>query len=279
MAGVKPPMSKFATSWLLACALLAAAVPCADDAYAQGWRRASREPVGLAPDPALTPEAVVQVYAARAVSWRGYFGVHTWIAVKPAFAEEYVVYEVMGWRLRRSGTAVVRSARAPDGRWFGNAPQLLADVRGDEAALAIGQIERAVAAYPWADRYRVWPGPNSNTFTAFVLRDVPALRADLPATAIGKDYLEPAFAAAAPSGTGYQLNLFGLLGVLLAAEEGVELNFLGLTLGLDFNTLTLKAPLLGRIDTRYTVLVSLIALVAVMLLRRRRASLRAADSL
>ena len=29
------------------------------------WRNASREPVGLAPDPAAAPEAVVQVYAAR----------------------------------------------------------------------------------------------------------------------------------------------------------------------------------------------------------------------
>jgi hypothetical protein len=29
------------------------------------WRTASRAPVGLAPDPVETPEAVVQVYAAR----------------------------------------------------------------------------------------------------------------------------------------------------------------------------------------------------------------------
>ncbi len=35
------------------------------------WRTASREPAGLAPDPATTPEAVVQVYSARAVRWRG----------------------------------------------------------------------------------------------------------------------------------------------------------------------------------------------------------------
>ena len=34
------------------------------------WRTASREPAGLAPDPATTQEAVVQVYAARAVRWR-----------------------------------------------------------------------------------------------------------------------------------------------------------------------------------------------------------------
>src|SRR6185369_12177217 len=59
------------------------------------WRNASREPVGLAPEPADTPEAVVQVYAARTWGWRGYFGVHTWVAVKPARAKTYTVYEVI----------------------------------------------------------------------------------------------------------------------------------------------------------------------------------------
>src|SRR5690242_6091074 len=73
---------------------------------ARDWRTASREPAGLAPDPATTPEAVVQVYSARAVSWRGWFGVHTWIAVKPAHAREFTVHEVMGWRLRSTGTAL-----------------------------------------------------------------------------------------------------------------------------------------------------------------------------
>ena len=50
---------------------------------AQDWRTASREPTGLAPDPATTSEAVVQVYAARTWGWKGSFGVHTWVAVKP----------------------------------------------------------------------------------------------------------------------------------------------------------------------------------------------------
>ena len=49
--------------------------------------------------------------------------------------------------------------------------------------------KRPSQRYPYADSYRVWPGPNSNTFTAFVLREVPELRVDLPPTAIGKDYL------------------------------------------------------------------------------------------
>jgi hypothetical protein len=37
------------------------------------WYEARRDPTRLAPDPATTPEAVIQVYAARAVSWRGVF--------------------------------------------------------------------------------------------------------------------------------------------------------------------------------------------------------------
>lgn len=49
-------------------------------------RTTSSAPPGLAPDPAATPEAVVQVYGARCSGWLGYFGIHTWIAVKPAGA-------------------------------------------------------------------------------------------------------------------------------------------------------------------------------------------------
>src|SRR6185503_6066337 len=97
---------------------------------AADWRKASREPAGLAPDPATTPEAVVQVYSARAVSWRGWFGVHTWIAVKPSHAKEFTVHEVIGWRLKRTGTVVVENHRPADGRWYGAKPELLGDIRG-----------------------------------------------------------------------------------------------------------------------------------------------------
>jgi hypothetical protein len=40
---------------------------------AQDWRTASHEPAGLAPDPATTLDAVVQVYAARTWGWKGNF--------------------------------------------------------------------------------------------------------------------------------------------------------------------------------------------------------------
>jgi hypothetical protein len=208
---------------------------------------ASREPIGLAPDPRNTPEPVVQVYAARAVRWRGYFGVHTWIAVKPHGAAEFTVYEVNGWRLRRAGSAISVGSRPPDARWFGSKPDLIAERRGAGVAELIARIEAAVAAYPYADTYRVWPGPNSNTFVAHVLRSAPELRADLPATAIGKDYLGTRLVAKSPSGTGVQFNLFGLLGALAGVEEGLEVNVLGLTFGVDPFDLALKLPLAGRL--------------------------------
>jgi len=209
------------------------------------WRSASRAPVGLAPDPAATQEAVIQVYAARAVRWRGYFGVHTWVAVKPTAASSFTVYEVMGWRLSRAGTAVAVSERPPDSRWFGTAPELVAEIAGAGVDDMIARVEAAVAAYPYADTYRIWPGPNSNTFTAFVLRAVPELRADLPPTAIGKDYVGARLLARAPSGTGFQLSLLGVAGLLVGVEEGVEINVLGMTFGIDPKSLAVKLPFAG----------------------------------
>lgn len=214
---------------------------------AQSWRGASSEAVGLAPDPATTPEAVVQVYGARAWGWRGYFGVHTWIAVKPPKAAAYTVYEVLGWQLRWSDSAVAIRQRTADARWYGSAPQLFADKRGAEAEALIPRIDQAARSYPYAGEYSAWPGPNSNTFTAWVARMVPELEVHLPPTAIGKDYLRDRVFATAPSGSGLQFSLHGVLGVLASGVEGLELNILGLTFGIDPFSPAIKLPLVGRL--------------------------------
>ena len=214
---------------------------------ARDWRTASREPAGLAPNPATTPEAVIQVYSARAVSWRGWFGVHTWIAVKPRDASEFTVHEVMGWRLKRTGTALVARNRPADGYWYGARPELLGDIRGPGVEAIIERIEAAVKEYPYPDTYHLWPGPNSNTFVAFVLRRVPELRVDMPPTAIGKDYLGWQSVNTTPSGTGGQVNLLGLAGVSVGLEEGLEVNLLGLNFGVDPKSLSIKLPIVGRL--------------------------------
>lgn len=239
---------RFRLAWLIAYFPLALAyllfsgqLPAAD------WRTASQEPAGLAPDPAITREAVIQVYSARAVSWRGWFGVHTWVAVKRSDAPAFTVHEVMGWRLKRTGSVLVSSHRPPDGFWYGNRPELLADVRGAGVDELIERVEAAVQEYPYPKTYHVWPGPNSNTFTAFVLRKVPELRVDLPPTAIGKDYLGWRSVNKTPSGTGGQASLLGVVGVAAGIEEGVEVNLLGLTFGLDPKSLSIKLPIVGRL--------------------------------
>ena len=212
------------------------------------WRTASMESAGIAPDPASHKEAILQVYSARAYSWRGIFGVHTWFAVKPTDALEFAVYEVIGWRVRRGAPAVAISTRPADGRWFDAIPEVIADVRGDGVDDMIKRIDQAARGYPYMNEYTVWPGPNSNTFTAHVARAVPELKLDLPPTAIGKDYLPGgSLVAKTPSGTGMQISLAGLLGIMVGKEEGAEINLLGLTFGLDPLDFAVKLPMAGRI--------------------------------
>jgi len=217
----------------------------------ESWRTASRESAGIAPKPSDVSEAVVQVYAARAYSWRGAFGVHGWISVKPKNADHYTVYQVIGWRVQRGGSAVVVMQDLPDRDWFGSAPELLLHKQGAGVDALILKIDEAARSYPYADSYTLWPGPNSNSFIGWIARSVPELRLDLPPTAIGKDYLGPnTFVGKATSGTGYQLSLFGLLGVTAAVEEGLEINIAGLTFGIDFNDLNLKLPGFGRVGPK-----------------------------
>ena len=198
----------------------------------------------LVDDPAMVSEPVVQVWGARTLGIKGLFGVHTWIAVKPAGVPDYTVYEVIGWRLRWTDTALVARNRAPD-RGFGSAGELYAEKRGAGVDELIKRIDQAARSYPYAGEYSVWPGPNSNTFTSWIARAVPELAIDLPPTAIGKDYLRGEVLASAPSGRGYQLSLRGLLGVAASPVEGFELNLLGLSFGVGPSGL--KLPMVGTL--------------------------------
>ncbi|WP_386083566.1 DUF3750 domain-containing protein [Vreelandella sp. F11] len=214
------------------------------------WSSLDRSSAGIAPDPAKSSEAVVQVYSARAYNWRGAFGEHIWIATKAENADSYRLHQVLSWRR----PTVVSSIDTPDRAWFGNPPTLLADYRGDAAAQLIPQIEVAAVNYPQAELYRVWPGPNSNSFIAWVIREVPGFEVSLPVTAIGKDYIFNGVFAAVPSGTGYQLSFGGVAGIMLALEEGFELNLLGLSFGIDVMRPALKLPGIGRLGMPAKVL-------------------------
>ena len=211
----------------------------------RSWRTAARHSAGIAPDPVrLADTAVVQVYAAATYGWRGYFAVHPWIIFKRAGETAYTRYDVIGW-----GSDVVRRNYAlPDGLWYGARPQLLVDQRGEGVDAMIAQIETAIGNYPYAHSYRVYPGPNSNTFVAHIGREVPALKLDLPANAIGKDYRSiDRPLGLSSSGSGVQASLLGMLGMSVGLGEGIEINILGLNFGVDFNSPGLRLPFVGRI--------------------------------
>lgn len=152
------------------------------------WRTASREPAGIAPDPATTPEAVIHVYSAPAWGWRGWFAVHTWVAAKKSGEESYTVYEVVGWRKKRGLSLVRIEHDAPDRYWYGERPKLLAEFRGSGVDEIIRKIDAAARSYPWKDTYQAFPGPNSNTFTAWIIGQVEELDVQLPFAAIGSGY-------------------------------------------------------------------------------------------
>lgn len=212
------------------------------------WSTASRHSAGIAPDPAEHPEAIVQLYAARAFKWRGIFSVHTWIATKRKNADHYQIIQTLGWRAFRNRSVVDIRDDSPDRHWFNSPPRLVAERRGATAEQAIDRLHSAAKRYPHRDEYGLWPGPNSNSFIAHLLREVPELEMSMPPNAIGKDYLPGGrLIGPSPSGTGFQFSLAGALGLLVARDEGVELNLLGFSMGIDPSGPALLLPGIGRL--------------------------------
>ena len=152
------------------------------------WRTASRESARIAPDPASTNEAVLQVYGARAWSWRGWFAIHTWIATKHTGATAYTVYDVVGWRSHHNQPVLRIALDIPDRYWYGEKPNIIKEYRGKGVDNLINAVDKAAKAYPWKTTYKVFPGPNSNTFTGWIATQVPELELNLPFSAIGSGY-------------------------------------------------------------------------------------------
>ena len=145
---------------------------------------------GIAPDPQVTQAAVLQVYAAGVYGWRGLVADHTWIAAKPSEASDYTVYQVIGWLQRRGLPVVSIKPGVPDRHWWGSKPRLLLNLQGPGVDELIDRVDAAARTYPYANEYVMWPGPNSNSFTAWIGLEVEELNLDLPWRAIGKGWME-----------------------------------------------------------------------------------------
>ncbi len=203
-------------------------------------------------DSAVHKEAIIQVYAARTWGPKGIFAVHSWIAMKRLGSKKTEVSQVIGWRRGIEGNVVFRETGVPIDSWWGNEATLLVELRGEEVEAIINKVDAAIKAYPWSRHYRLYPGPNSNTFIAWIGLQVPELGLDLPSTAIGKDWRpwDHSLGLSA-SGSGIQVSLYGLLGTSIGYKEGLEANILGLNFELDIFDLALEIPLFGRYEFWY----------------------------
>jgi Protein of unknown function (DUF3750) len=70
----------------------------------------------------------------------------------------------------------------------GGGPSRLAREWDGQAASRIAQVLKDAKTYPYCGRYRSWPGPNSNTFVAWVLRQA-GINYKLSRKGLGQGYL------------------------------------------------------------------------------------------
>ncbi|MCC7346891.1 MAG: DUF3750 domain-containing protein [Variibacter sp.] len=215
----------------------------------RSWRDADWSSVGMLPAASAHPDARVLVFSGRTGGLKGLVAVHSWVVLKRPGARGWTRYDVVGW-----GNPVRRNGWAADGRWSGDVPMIVADVRGEAAERLIPRIEQAVRDYRYAAHgdYRIWPGPNSNTFVAAVLRAAPELAATLPPNAVGKDFRGTAvYAGLTDSRTGVEVSLWGVFGLKVGWVEGLEINVLSLVAGIDIRRPALKLPGFGRLGVDY----------------------------
>ena len=148
---------------------------------------------------------------------------HPWFAVRKKGETGWQVYEVGGGG---------GSEADPFRKHYPYENPILHKVwRGDEADKAAECLEREAPEWIAKLDYRFYPGPNSNTFGDVMLRRCD-LHASLPSTSVGKDWRGIIGGGVTSEGTGLQLET-PIVGLKIGLKEGIEVHFLGLSIGVD----------------------------------------------
>jgi hypothetical protein len=207
------------------------------------WSDWDRTVTSHLPPAVQHPQARILVMSGRTRGWKGAVAVHSWVVVKGENERNWRRYDVAGW-----GDPLRLNWWPPD-LWFGEYGRVIVDIEGPRAQALIPRVDAAIRSYQYANAgdYRIWPGPNSNTFVAAVLRSIPEAAATLPPNAVGRDFRPWPYLGLTDSGTGVEASLWGVLGVKLGWVEGVEINVLGLVAGVDLRDPGIKLPAFGHI--------------------------------
>ena len=226
----------------LAPAALAAILWTTGD-HPASWSQADWTSARVLPAANVDEAAAIYILAARTGGLKGALAGHSWVVVKDKGALSYERWDKVGW-----GDPIRRNSYPADGRWYSNLPKIVVEKHGAEAEALIPKVRAAIAGYPFAMRggYRIFPGPNSNSFTAYVMRAVPGIDATLPSMAVGRDYpTDWTLVSIDPDGKEMRLSLWGYAGVVVGWKSGLEVNLFGLVAGIDPRRLAIKIPAFG----------------------------------
>ena len=170
--------------------------------------------------------------------WYSLFADHSWIEVKKN--GKWFRLEIL---TENSGVVISeinQEMASANTRWSRNVHVVSVSKDKKPASLA-AQLLKVAPNYPYNKSYQAWPGPNSNTFVEWCCYEIDGLNADLYSNALGKDYADWFRAGLSNSSTGIELKTM-LLGGQIGLHEGVDINFLGLVIGVGTWPPRLKVP-------------------------------------
>jgi hypothetical protein len=117
----------------------------------------------------------------------GFLAVHYWFVVEDETGRHR--WEI--WQTREAGGRSFGhlhcDLKPPEANVGGGPTRVAAEWRGEEARRIAEVLSRCSEEYPFCSRYLAWPGPNSNTFVAWVLEQA-GIEQGLGWRALGRKY-------------------------------------------------------------------------------------------
>lgn len=195
--------------------------------------------------PAVPNEDVVQLRYATIPAPFNIVAVHYWFVVFDTRENAWSRWEV--WQdadvSPTSWGHIRKNLQRADWGVGGGKSRISAEWRGEKATRIIEVIHRPLD-YPYRNTYRAWPGPNSNTYPAWVLHKA-KVSADMDPRAIGKDYCGVIGGGESHTRSGFHLDS-PVVGLTVGVQDGIEVHVLCLTFGIDLLRPAIKTPF-GRL--------------------------------
>ncbi|WP_442510994.1 DUF3750 domain-containing protein [Novipirellula sp. SH528] len=113
-------------------------------------------------------DIAVDLWTAR-IPWIGRFAEHHWFVVsRPGSRDRWEVWQTPN-ECDTSWQYLHCNLLPPEAGVGNGAGRMITRWNGEEGASLATRIESTPDTYPWRNQYRVFPGPNSNTYVQWVL--------------------------------------------------------------------------------------------------------------